>query len=244
MTIVILGGTAEARALAQCLVDERLDVLSTLAGRVRDPRLPAGRVRIGGFGGVEGLVRFLRDTRAFAVVDATHPFAAGMSRNAVAACASTGVPLLRLQRTGWADEPGAETWTWVDSHAEAAGVATEYSRPFLTVGRQALPDFIEPLRNASALVRVVDMPDFELPDAWTTLGDRGPYDLVGERGLLQSERVDALVTKDSGGTYTWPKVAAAAELGVDVVIVRRPDPVQGVERVTSAAAAARWVVGR
>src|SRR3546814_11567352 len=119
MRVLILGGTGEARALAKLLEDAGIDFLSTLAGRVARPRLPVGEVRIGGFGGVPGLRSFLREQGFDAVVDATHPFAAGMSRNAVEACAAETVPLIRLQRPGWATAPGAPAWHWVAPPDEA-----------------------------------------------------------------------------------------------------------------------------
>lgn len=243
MRVLLLGGTSEARELAALLVEASVDVVSSLAGRVERPRLPVGPVRIGGFGGVEGLRSWLRDHHIAAVVDATHPFAEGISANAAAACASLGLPLLRLERPGWSEAPGAEDWHWVDSHQEAASVAASLGRrPLLTVGRQPLDDFVGPLAGHRAVVRVVDPPEVELPEPWLVLLDRGPYDLAGELELMAEHGIDVLVTKDSGGTYTWPKMAAAGQLGVPVVVVRRGAAVAGVESVPDAASAARWVV--
>lgn len=231
MTVLVLGGTAEARALAVLLADADIDFLSSLAGRVARPRLPVGEVRIGGFGGVDGLAEFLDGIDA--VVDATHPFALGISANAAAACERTGTPLLRLERPGWSDAPGAEDWHWVDGHDEAAALTARLgSRPFLTIGRQKLGAFTGPLRDAAALVRVVDEPDVSLPDSWEVRLDRGPYSLEGERELMASHGADVLVTKDSGGTWTWPKMAAATELGVPVVVVRRGLAPEGVETIS------------
>ncbi len=239
----MLGGTSEARALAVLLDDAGVDFVSSLAGRVARPRLPVGPVRVGGFGGVAGLVTYLAEHRVAAVVDATHPFAEGMTANAVAGCAESGVPLLRLERPGWAGAPGADTWHWVGGHVEAAElVASLGKRPFLTVGRQELGAFAGPLAGHAALVRVVDVPELALPSPWTLVTSRGPYDLVGERDLMAGHRVDALVTKDSGGTYTWPKLQVAGELGLPVVVVRRREAPVGVPTVSNPADAADWML--
>ena len=219
MTVLLLGGTGEARALAGLLVADGVDVLSSLAGRVSRPALPAGRVRVGGFGGVDGLATFLVEHRIAAVVDATHPFAATISANAALACARTGTPLLRLARPGWSTHPDADAWTWVDDVVGALAVPGD--RPVLTTGRQSLEAFL-PWADRAVLARVVDPPELVLPRGWRLIRSRGPYDLPGERALLTEHRADLLVTKDSGGTLTEAKLDAAHELGVPVVVVRRP----------------------
>lgn len=239
--VLILGGTGEARALAGVLVERGFPVVSSLAGRVSKPRLPVGEVRVGGFGGVDGLAEYLRETSVRAVVDATHPFARIISGNAAAACAVAGVPLLRLERPGWSDAPGAEGWHWVDSHDEAAETTARLGRrPLLTVGRQSLDRFTGPLSDVPAVVRVVDPPDLPLPEQWCVLRARGPYTEGGERDLMDRHGIDVVVTKDSGGALTWPKMAVASAAGIPVVVVRRPGPPPGVRVVTAAEDAADW----
>lgn len=240
MRVLLLGGTAEARELAVLLVDAGIEVVSSLAGRVARPRLPVGPVRIGGFGGVTGLRSALAEFDL--VVDSTHPFAQGMSANAVAACAAEAKPLLRLERPGWTPD---RRWHYVATHEEAAELAARLGeRPFITVGRQELHRFAQRLGDAEVLARVVDQPSTDLPTSWRLILSRGPYTHDGDRALMREHRTDVLVTKDSGGTYTWSKMTAAAELGIPVVLVARPVPDDGVPVVDSAAAAHAWVTSR
>ena len=243
--ILVLGGTAEARELATLLDAAGTRFMSSLAGRVARPRLPVGAVHMGGFGGVSGLRSFLLENRVSAVVDATHPFAQGMTANAVAACTADGVPLLRLERPGWSDAPGADTWEWVDDHAAAAAAAARLGRhPFLTIGRQSLDHFVGPLAQLRTLVRAVDAPAIDLPETWTLVLSRGPYLLDDERALFDEHDVDVVVTKDSGGSYTWSKLQVAAEREAAVVIVRRGPGPAGVDVVSDPQAAFDWAASQ
>jgi precorrin-6A/cobalt-precorrin-6A reductase len=239
MTILILGGTSEARVLAGELTQLGRDVLTSLAGRVREPALPSGWVRVGGFGGVDGLARFLRSKEITAVVDATHPFAARIGANAAAAAAITGVPLLRLERPGWAHHPRAGSWTWVTNVDAARDAALPYDRPFVTTGRQSLDTFLA-WADRQVLVRVVDPAEFAVPECWTVFTARGPYAYADERRLMIDFGVDVLLTKDSGGAHTAAKLDAAGDLGIAVVVVARPPRPKGVPTVSSVAEALTW----
>jgi precorrin-6A/cobalt-precorrin-6A reductase len=217
---LILGGTAEARALAGALHERGVAVTSSLAGRVARPRLPAGGVRIGGFGGPDALAAWLTAHEIRAVVDATHPFAQRISASAVVAAPSAGVPLLRLDRPGWSAGPG-DRWTWVDDlHAAAAAIPALGDRVLLTTGRQGLSVFAG--IRAWCLVRCVDPPDPPLPARHQLLLDRGPYTLAGELELLERHAIDVVVTKDSGGDHTRSKLDAARMRALPVVVVCRP----------------------
>lgn len=236
MRVLILGGTAEARALAAALVAGGVPVVSSLAGRVSRPRLPAGEVRIGGFGGAAGLADFLRHDRITHLVDATHPFAATMTGNGVHAARLTGTPFVRFARPGWRDRPDAARWHWVSSYDEARRAADGLgSRPFLTTGRQTLQHFVEPWRDRAVLVRVVEPLGDAVPASWRVVLDRGPFELDGEVELLGAHRADVLLTKDSGGAYTAAKLDAAARLAIPVVVVARPRVPAQVDEVSSVA---------
>ena len=231
--VLILGGTAEARALAAALVDAGAHVVSSLAGRVRDPALPPGEVRIGGFGGIDGLVAWITEHDAAAVVDATHPFASTMTAHAVSASASVGVPLVVLRRPGWPPDP---EWMWADSLPAAAALLPSLGkRVFLTTGRTSLAAFAD--LDLEFLVRCVDPPSGPMPRRVHVLLSRGPFTVDRERSLMREHGVDVLVTKDSGGPLTSAKLAAAREEGVTVLVVRRPPLPAGVEAVDTVEAA-------
>ncbi len=240
--ILVLGGTAEARQLADALDAASVSVTSSLAGRVSRPRLPAGSVRIGGFGGPEALAQWLLDNGVVAVVDATHPFAERISASAAAACPRAGVPLLRLQRPGWSERPD-DGWHWVaDLDAAAAAIPSLGERVLLTTGRQGLRAFAD-IEDAWFLVRCVERPDPPLPPRHVLLLDRGPFTLDGELALIREHRIELVVTKDSGGTHTEAKLEAARRLGLPVIVVRRP-PRPDAASVSTVADALAWSLDR
>lgn len=237
MRVLLLGGTGEARALAKAL-HPRIDIISSLAGRVPDPALPVGPVRIGGFGGVDGLRRWLRDERIDAVVDATHPFAATMTAHAAAACGELRIPHLILARPAW--DPAAAIVVESDAHASETVARQGYSRVFLTTGRSGVQAFAD--SDAWFLIRAVTEPDgSSLPRHHQLVLSRGPYRYDDELALLREHRIDALVTKNSGGPMTRAKLDAAAALEVPVVMVARPPLPVGVSTVGTVPEAAEWV---
>lgn len=221
-TLLILGGTHEAYDLAQHLTPRpSLRVITALAGRTDTPRRPAGDVRVGGFGGPQGLAAYLRDAGVDAVVDATHPFAAQMGWNAAQACAETGTPLLRLERPAWEAGPG-DRWHLVEDWQQAAPwLAAHSKRVLLAVGRQEVAAFAG-LDHIWFLIRSVQPPDPppSLAQAEILLA-RGPFDQQAEHDLLRTHRIDTIVCKNSGGV-TDGKLLAARQLGLPVVMRQRP----------------------
>jgi precorrin-6A/cobalt-precorrin-6A reductase len=238
--ILVLGGTAEARELAAALHERCIPVTSSLAGRVTRPRLPPGEIRIGGFGGPDRMAEWLGAHRVTRVVDATHPFAERISASAVAACAGADVPLLRLERPGFGERPG-DRWCWVEDLEQAAdAISGAGQRVLLTTGRQGLEAFAA--AKGWFLIRCVDPPGPPLPARHEVLLDRGPYTLEGELALIDRHRIEVLVTKDSGGTYTVAKLDAARARGVPVIVVRRP-PRAAANWVQSVEEALAWATG-
>ena len=241
--ILVLGGTGEARRLADLLVTAGLDVVTALAGKVTRPRLPRGEVRIGGFGGAEGLAHWLRENAVSAVIDATDPFADEISTDAVHAATETGIPLLRLHRPPWAERPGDEWIRVPDTRAAAQVVAERFRRPMLTVGKQGASEFAGDTRG-SYLIRCSEPPPGPLPHRYLLVLDRGPFGEDSERTLMSRHRIDVLVTRDSGGDSSAAKLAAARDLRIPVVMVDRPEAPPAPETVHSVDEAARWLVGR
>jgi precorrin-6A/cobalt-precorrin-6A reductase len=236
---LILGGTAEAVELARaCAVGPEVEVISSLAGRTRAPGLPPGEVRIGGFGGAAGLTRFLAERAIDRVIDATHPFAVQIGAHAELACREAGVPRLRLLRPPWIREAG-DHWIEVADLAEAAQRLPELGcRVFLTVGHQELGAFAR--LDLWFLVRAIEPPDALPLRQGQWLAGRGPFSIEDEFALLRAHAIDVLVTKASGGGATYAKLAAARQLGLPVVMVRRPPPPPG-PVVDSVEASLAWL---
>lgn len=238
--VLLLGGTTEARRLATLLAgDPGVDVVSSLAGRVRTPLTPEGDLRIGGFGGLDGLAEWLYVNRIDAVVDATHPFAATITGNAAAATARLGLPFVVLRRPGWQPGPG-DDWHWIDTVADATALLPALGRRvFLATGRGDLAAFAD-RDDLWFLLRSVDPPPPPLPANRRIVLDRGPFDLRSELALLREHRIDVVVTRDSGGDHTAAKLTAANTLHLPVLLARRP-PLPDVPVVTTERAAAEWL---
>jgi precorrin-6A/cobalt-precorrin-6A reductase len=221
--VLILGGTGEARQLAERLVIRSgLEVMVSLAGRTEQPAVQPAPVRIGGFGGSEGLATFLATERFDALIDATHPYAAEISANAVRAATACGVRFLALKRPGWTAIAG-DRWTEVDDvRAAVKALGNAPRRVFVAIGRKELAAFVEAPQHRY-LIRSVDRldPPLTVPDAIYVLG-RGPFHESGDRALLMTHGVEILVTKNSGGPATYGKIAAARTLGLPVIMLRRP----------------------
>jgi precorrin-6A/cobalt-precorrin-6A reductase len=221
--ILILGGTAEARQLAGRLAGRAsLEITLSLAGRTAWPAAQPVPVRVGGFGGPDGLAKYLVGERIDALIDATHPYANVISANAVAAARRSGVPSIALRRPPWIAVPG-DRWIEVSDVREAVRtIGQTPRRVFVALGRNEL----EPFREAPQhyyLIRSVDPvdPPLPLPHVGYVTG-RGPFSEADDRELMVEHRIDVVVAKNSGGTATYGKIAAARMLGVDVVILRRP----------------------
>jgi len=223
LRLLILGGTADASALAATLAaDAPVDAVLSFAGRTDNPKLPPIPWRIGGFGGVDGLINYLRDEKIDRVVDATHPFAAQMSRHAVIACDAAGVPLLALARAPWRPVAG-DRWIEVGDLPQAAdALGAQPRRVFLGIGRQNLDIFAAYPQHAY-LVRLVDPPrgPLPLPNIELVVA-RGPFDLAGDRAMLEAHRTEIVVAKNAGGDAAVAKITAAREIGLPVVMVKRP----------------------
>ncbi|WP_428512656.1 cobalt-precorrin-6A reductase [Roseovarius sp.] len=220
-TVLLLGGTTEAMQMGKALAAQGVRATISLAGRVKTPADQPLPVRVGGFGGVDGLVDYLGSQGVTHVIDATHPFAAQMSANAVSACDALDLPLLALTRAPW--QAGAQDrWTHVrDVEGAAAALAGPARRVFLALGRMNLPAFAAQPQH-DYLLRLVDAPEgLPLPKAQVVV-DRGPFDLEGDLALMRAHGTDLVVSKNAGGTGAQAKIIAARQLGLPVVMIDRP----------------------
>lgn len=220
MKILILGGTAEARQLANKLVALGHDVITSLAGRTQDPILPEGGLRMGPFGGIPGLCAYLRVAGIERLVDATHPYAGLISINAVAAAQASGVRLVRYMRPPWTPLPG-QNWMLVESTQEAADALPGAATVLLTTGHAGLETFLE-RDDCRFQVRVIEAPAFEMPPHAELILSRPPYGLEDEMALLRRHGVTHLVSKNSGGGQTAAKLEAARQMNVQVIMIARP----------------------
>jgi precorrin-6A/cobalt-precorrin-6A reductase len=239
--VLILGGTADAAALT-AKIDRIVDAIASFAGRTRQPvtlRNPVS-IRRGGFGGATGLANYLRSEQIDLLIDATHPFAAKISFNAAKAASECGIPRLMLIRPHWEALPG-DKWIEVESHQGAANALPGLAqRIFLTIGRQELSAYAH-LKDIWFLMRMIDSPEANAPiPPGKLLWQRGPFSLEEERDILQQYEISAIVSKNSGGDATYPKIIAARELGLPVVMIKRP-PNPGGEQVADVNSALAWL---
>jgi precorrin-6A/cobalt-precorrin-6A reductase len=250
LKVLVLGGTSEASALAGLLTDDiRFSAVLSLAGRTAAPVLPPLPCRIGGFGGVAGLTQYISDHALQALVVATHPFATQIRHNAVAAAWGAKIPLLMIERPSWRAQEG-DRWTEVADMVQAAAAlgGPAPRRVLLTIGRKDLAPFAAaPWHHY--VIRSVDAPPPELlPPSAKIITARGPFTLEGDQRMLHEERIEVIVTKNSGGTATQSKLVAARNLALPVVMVARPPwpDVTGLDaaRVPDAAGALRWLEAR
>ena len=239
--VLILAGTAEARALAGLLVGcKEWRSISSFAGRTASPVLPAGEMRTGGFGGAALLARYLKEEKISAIVDASHPFAERISRNALAAAETAGVPLLRLNRPAWTKQDG-DQWHEIGGWPDAIPLIAERPvRAFLAIGHQELRAFGE-LESSFFLVRTVDPVTVPLPlQRYAAITGRGPFSADAETVLLREHGITHVICKNSGGISAYGKLEAARKLGLPVIIKRRPAALR-TPAVTNAEDAMVWL---
>lgn len=221
--VLLLGGTSDANTLANALSVRGIDAIYSYAGRVAAPRAQRQTTRVGGFGGVDGLTTFLLTNGITHLVDATHPFAATISGNAIRAAQQAGIPLIALTRPPWEQEP-QDRWTRVADISMAPGAIGPLPRRiFLAIGRQHLAEFSDPAHRY--LLRLVDPPGpaTPLPPNCDYVVERGPFSFEHDRSLLRQYQIDLVVAKNAGGTATIAKIDAARDLGIEVIMIDRPD---------------------
>ena len=236
---LILGGTTDANLLAAEIARAGIEAVYSYGGRTRAPADQPLPTRVGGFGGVSGLADYIRRERITHVIDATHPFAAEMSSNAVAACAETGAPLMTLERAPWAKMPG-DNWIEVADVGAAVAVLPQSSaKVFLAIGRQHIAPFAAKPQHAYTL-RFVDPPEAPLPFAADVIVSRGPFTLDGELEMMRARGIACIVARNSGGDGARAKIDAARMLGLPVIMISRPELPKR-PRVESVAEVMQWL---
>ncbi|TFW57765.1 cobalt-precorrin-6A reductase [Bradyrhizobium sp. MOS001] len=236
---LILGGTADASLLAAEIARAGIDAVYSYGGRTRAPADQPLPTRIGGFGGVSGLADYIRRERITHAIDATHPFAAEMSRHAVQACAQTGTPLIALERAPWTKAPG-DTWIEVaDVTAALAALPETPAKMFLAIGRQHIAPFASKPQHTYTL-RFVDPPEAPLPFAADVIVSRGPFTFDGELEMMRTRGIAWIVARNSGGDGARAKIDAARMLGLPVIMIARPKLPERL-RVESVAEIMQWL---
>jgi len=244
LRILLLGGTTEASSLAKLLAGRReFDCVLSLAGRTANPDPAPIPMRTGGFGGAEGLAAYIAQEKIDVVVDATHPFAAQMSRNAVTACGQSGGALVVIERPEWKPIRGDRWQSVADVAAGIAAIGTEPRRVLIATGRQQLAE-LEAAPQHHYVIRVIDPPEkpLRVPD-YKLIQARGPFTVAGDLALMGEERIEVIVAKNAGGKATASKLEAARELGIPVIMVARPDMPER-RTLATAEAAFKWLVAR
>ena len=238
--ILILGGTGEARRLAPMLLDAGYRVTTSLAGVTREPMVPRGDLRTGGFGGVEGLVDYIKSENVAAIADATHPFAEQITRQGFEAAKKAKISYVRLERRPW--KPlGREHWRMVANVDEAVKALRPDARVFVTIGRRDLPKFAA-RDDLSVLARSIEPPEMELPENWKFIQGRPPFSVYDEIELMRTHKINMLVTKNSGGKAVSAKLQAARELGVSIMMIERPE-IEGIRKVRTVDQVLRFLPG-
>jgi len=218
--ILVLGGTSDANVLAKALFKSGLAVVTSFAGVTESPVLPEGEIRVGGFGGEDGLYDYLKAEGFTALADATHPFAAQISRHGFNAAARAGIPYLRLERAAWTPLP-ADNWISVPNTEAAVAALPKAARVLLTIGRKEIAAFLA-RKDLSGVARMIERPTFDLPPNWALLLARPPFSVEAERELLATHKTTHLVTKNAGGKLTVAKLMAARAQRIPVVMIERP----------------------
>lgn len=218
--ILVLGGTSDANVLAKELLKSGFDVVTSFAGVTENPVLPEGEIRVGGFGGEDGLYDYLKAEGFAALADATHPFAAQISRHGFNAAGRAEIPYLRLERAAWTPLP-ADNWISVPDTEAAVAAIPNAARVLLTIGRKEIAGFLA-REDLSGVARMIEKPPFDLPPNWELLLARPPFNVEAERELLAFHKITHLVTKNAGGKLTVAKLMAARAQRIPVVMIERP----------------------